>query len=180
MDRREKIREAASDPEKETLEAPSDPDEETQEAPLNPEETQRASIDPEGEIREAPSDPGVEANDIAGLKEGSTGLKGPVVPARRNLTISGNRPPNNVNTHVKSTGARRREKSSAAIFSADKRGRRRGECVDVRRRGHHDFSEEGGATVADSEGHVTGAVNRQKAMDALEMEERRKVWRKKK
>ena len=44
---------------------------------------------------------------------------------------------------------------------------------DVRR--HDDFSQEGGATVADSEGHVTGAVSRQQAMNALEMSEGRKV-----
>ena len=50
----------------------------------------------------------------------------------------------------------------------------------MRRRGHDDFAEEGGATGADSEGPVTGAVNRQKAMNALEMEEWRKVRRKKK
>ena len=50
----------------------------------------------------------------------------------------------------------------------------------MRRRGHDDFSEEGGATRADSEGHVTEAVNRQKEMNALKMEEWRKVWRKKK
>ena len=43
-----------------------------------------------------------------------------------------------------------------------------------------DFSEEGGATGVGSEGQVTGAVNWQKAMNALEMEEWRKVWRKKK
>ena len=41
----------------------------------------------------------------------------------------------------------------------------------MRRRGHDDFSEEGGATGADSESHVTGAVNRLQAMNALEMEE---------
>ena len=48
------------------------------------------------------------------------------------------------------------------------------------RRGHDDFSEEGGATGADSEDHVTGAVNRQRAINALEMEEWEKVQRKKK
>ena len=61
----------------------------------------------------------------------------------------------------------------------DERGRQRRECVDVRRRGHDVFSEESGATGPDSEGHVTGAVNRQKTMNALEMEEWRKVRRKK-
>ena len=37
-----------------------------------------------------------------------------------------------------------------------------------------------GATRADSEGHATGVVNRENAMNALEMEEWRKVRRKKK
>ena len=45
--------------------------------------------------------------------------------------------------------------------------------------GHDVLSEESGATGPDSEGHVTGAVNRQKMMNALEMEEWRKVRRKK-
>ena len=49
----------------------------------------------------------------------------------------------------------------------------------MRRRRHDDFSEEGGATGADSEGHITGVVNRQQAMKALEMEEWRKVWKEK-
>ena len=45
----------------------------------------------------------------------------------------------------------------------------------MRRRGHNDFSEEGRAIGADSERHVTGAVSRKKAMNALEVEEWRKV-----
>ena len=49
----------------------------------------------------------------------------------------------------------------------------------MRLRGHDDFSEEGGATRADSGGHVTGAINRQQAMNALETEEWSKVWKKK-
>ena len=130
-DRKGKTREALSDPEEETLEAPSDPDEETQGAPLDPKETQMAPPNPKGETRKAPSDPGVDANDIAGLVAGSTDWKGPVIPARRKLTISGNLPPNNVNGHVESTGARRRKRRSPATFSAYSRGRRRGECVDV-------------------------------------------------
>ena len=68
---------------------------------------------PEGETREAPSDSGVETKDVAGLAEGSTNLEGPVVPARRKLTIGGNLPPNHVKAHVESTGARRRDRSSA-------------------------------------------------------------------
>ena len=50
----------------------------------------------------------------------------------------------------------------------------------MRRRGLGDFAEKGKTTVADSEGHVTGAVNRQQAMNALEMEEWRNVRGKKK
>ena len=54
-------------------------------------------------------------------------------------------------------GARRRERSSTAKFSADERGRRQGECIGVQRWGLNDFAEEGGDARADSEGHVTGA-----------------------
>ena len=57
----------------------SDSDEETQEAPSNPEE----------EIREASSDPEKETKDAAELTDSG----GPVVPAFRKLTISGNLPP---------------------------------------------------------------------------------------
>ena len=106
-------------------------------------------------------------------------MEGPVVPARLKLTISDNLPPNNVKADVESAGERRHGRSSTAKFSADERGRRRNECIDARRRGHDDVSEEGGATGADSEGHVTGAVNRQQAMNTPEMEEGRKVWKKK-
>ena len=138
---------------------PSDPDEETREAPSNPER----------ETQEAPSDSEEETKDVTGLAAGSTDLKGLVVP------VSGNLPPNNVIAHVESMGAPRRERSIAAKFSGNEQGRRREECVDVRRRGLDDFAGEGGDTGADSEGHVTGVVNRQQAMNALEMGERRKV-----
>ena len=138
-DCKEKTREVTSDPEKETVEAPSDSDEDTQASLLDPEKTQKAPPNPEGETRETPSGPGVETNDVAGLAAGSTDLKRLVIPARRKLTISGNLPPKNVNAHVESTCARRRERSSAAKYSAEERGRRRGECVDVQRRGHNDF-----------------------------------------
>ena len=106
-------------------------------------------------------------------------MGGSVAPARWKLAISGNLPPNNVKALVESAGARRRGRSSTAKFSADERGRRRRECVDVRRRGCNDFSEEGGATGADCEGHVTGAINRQQAMNALKVEGKRKVRKKK-
>ena len=158
-----------------TREAPSDPGEGTQEAPLDPKETQKVLQTPVGETREAPSDPGVETKDVAGLAVGSTGLKGQVVPACRKLTISDNLPPNDVIAHVALRGARRRERSNARKFSVDERGWRRGECVNVRRWGLDDFAEEGGATEADSEGHVTEAVNRQKVKNAPEMEEWRNV-----
>ena len=49
----------------------------------------------------------------------------------------------------------------------------------MRRRGHGVLSEESGATGPDSEGHVTGAVNRQKTINGLEMEKWKKVRRKK-
>ena len=75
-------------------------------------------------------------------------------------------------------GARRRGRRSTAKFSANEQGRRR-ECVDVRRWEHDDFSEEGGATGVDSEGHVTGTVNRKQVMNALEMKGWRKVRKKK-
>ena len=74
--------------------------------------------------------------------------------------------------------------NSAAKLSADdrrsRRGRQRGERVGVRRRGLDNFAEEGEDTGDDSEGHVTRTINWQQAMNALEMEEWRKVWRKKK
>ena len=121
------------------------------------------------------SNPGEEKKDEEGLATGSTDSEGSVVPARRKLTISGNIPPNNVIAHVESTGARRRERSSAAKSSADdrrsRRVRREGEYAGMRRRGLDDFAEEGADTGADSEGHATGTVNRQQAMDAMEMEE---------
>ena len=66
-----------------------------------------------GETREAPSDPRVETKYVAGLAEGSTDLKGSVVPMRRKLTISGNLPSKIVKANVKSTGERKRERSSA-------------------------------------------------------------------
>ena len=50
----------------------------------------------------------------------------------------------------------------------------------MRRRRVDDFEEEGGDTDADREGHVSEKVNRQQAMNALEIEEWRKVRRKKK
>ena len=49
----------------------------------------------------------------------------------------------------------------------------------MRRRGYGVFSEAGVTTGADNEGHVTGAVNRQQAMNTPEMEEWRKVRKKK-
>ena len=179
-DPEEEILEAPSDPEEVTLEVPSDPDEETQETPLDPEDTHKASPNAEEETQEAPSGPVVETNGVAGLAAESTDLEGPDVPAHRKLTISGNISPNNVIAHVEPTGARRHERSSATKFSADKRGRRRGDCVNVRRRGLDDFAEEGGDSGADSEGCVIGAVNREQAMNPLEMEVWRKVRKKKK
>ena len=73
LDREDKAQGTPSDPVEETLEAPSDPKEETLEAPSDSEE---------------------ERKDVAGLVEGPIDLEGPVVRARRKLTISGNLPPN--------------------------------------------------------------------------------------
>ena len=141
-DPEKETRKAPSDLEEKTQEAPSDPEEETQEAPLVPEETrevpsdpegetQKAPRDPKGETQEAPSDPEDETKDLEGLATRSTNLEGSIVPARQKLIISGNLSPNNVITHVESTGERRRGRSSAARFSPDdrrnRRGKRRGE-----------------------------------------------------
>ena len=49
----------------------------------------------------------------------------------------------------------------------------------MRRQVHDEFLEEGGANGADSEEHVTGAVNQQQTMNALEMNEWKKVRKKK-
>ena len=181
LDLKEGIQQAPSDPAEETREALSDREDEAQGTPSYPkEETLEAPSDPEEETLEAPSDPDEKTKDVAGLVEGPTDLEGPVVPASRKRTISDNLPPNNFKARVEPAGARRRGRKSTAKFSADERGRQRGECVDVRRRGHDGFSDESGAAGPDSEGHVTGAGNRKKTMNALEMEEWRKVRRKKK
>ena len=164
-DREDVAQGTPSDPDVETLETPSDPEEETLEAPSDPEE----------KTREVPTDHEEETTDTAG----STELEGPVVPAHRKLPISGNIQLNNVKAHVESVGAGRRGRGSNAKFPADERGRRRRDCVDVRRQGHDGFSEEGGVTGADKQGYVTGPVNRQQAINALEMKEWRKARKKK-
>ena len=180
LDLKEGIQEASPDPVEETREVPSVREDEAQGTPSYPEEeTLEAPSDPEEEILEAPSDPDEKTKYAAELAEGPTDLEGPVVPACRKRTIGGNLPPKKMKAHVEPVDARRRGRRSTAKFSADERGRQREECVDVRRRGHDVLSEESGATGPDSEGHVTGAVNRQKTMNALEMEEWRKVRRKK-
>ena len=180
LDPEEETQGASSDPAEETREAPSVREDEAQGTPSYPEEeTLEAPLDPEEETLEAPSDPDEKTKYAAELAEGPTDLEGPVVPSSRKRTIGGNLPPNNLKAQVEPAGARRRGRRSTAKFSADERGRQRGECVDVRRRGHDVLSEENGATGPDSEGHVTGAVNRQKTMNELEMEEWKNVRRKK-
>ena len=180
LDLKEGTQEASPDPAEETREAPSDREDGAQgTTSYSEEETPQAPSDPEEETLEAPSDPDEKTKYAAGLAEGPTDLEGPVVPANRKRTIGGNLPPNNLKAHVEPADARRRGRRSTAKFSADERGRQRGECVDMRRRGHDVLSEESGATGLDSEGHVTGAVNWQKTMNALEMEEWRKVRSKK-
>ena len=70
---------------------PLDPEEEKREALSDPmEETQKATLDHEENTR-----------DVAGPAAGWTGLGGPVVPGRLELTISGNLSPDNVIVHVK-------------------------------------------------------------------------------
>ena len=163
LELRKEVQEASSDPAEETREAPSDRKDEAQRTPSYPEEeTLEAPSDPEEKILEAPSDPDEKTKYAAGLAEGPTDLEGPVVPASRKRTIGGNLPPNILKAHVEPAGVRRRGRKSTAEFSADERGRQRGECVDVRRRGHDVLSEESGATGPDSEEHATGAVNQQK------------------
>ena len=153
----------------------SGPEEKTQEAPSNLKEAQKAPPNPKEKTREAPSDLEVETNDVAGLVVRSTDLKGSVVLARRKLTISGNFLPNDDIAHVESAGARRRGRGSTAMFPVDvqrsRGGRWREERVGLRRRELDDFAEEGEDTGADSDRHVTGTVNRQQAMNALDMEE---------
>ena len=123
---------ALSDRKEETREDPPYPDEETREVPLDSEEkTWEVPWDPEKETREVPSDPDEKTKYAAGLAEGPTDLEVPVVPASRKRTIDGNLPPNNLKAHVEPAGARRRGRKSTAKFSADERGRQRGECVDV-------------------------------------------------
>ena len=141
--------------------------------------------DPNEEIQDAPLGSEGKKKSVARLAAGWTDLGGLVVPARGKLTTSGNLPPNDVIVHVESTGARRPGRSSAAKYSAydrrSRRGRRRGEYVDMRRRGLDNFSEKAEDTGADGERHAIGALNRQQqAMNALETEEWRKVRRKKK
>ena len=187
LDPEEATRAVLSDSAKETLEAPSDREDEARgtspdseevvlEVPSDCEEDAlEAPSDPEEEKREVPSDHEEEAKDAAGQTE----LEVLVVPARQKLNISGTLPQNNVKAHVESAGARRRGRKIITKFSADERGWRQRECVDVRRGGHDEFLEEGGANGADSEEHVTGAVNQQQTMNALEMKEWRKVRKKK-
>ena len=140
LDLKEGTQEASSDPAEETREAPSDREDEAQRTPSYlEEETLEAPSDPEEETLEAPSDPDEKTKYAAGLAEGSTDLEAPVVPASRKRTIGGNLPPNNLKAHVEPAGARRRGRRSTAKISADERVRQRGECVDVRRRGHDGF-----------------------------------------
>ena len=81
--------------------APPDSEEETHEVSWNSEE---------------------KTKDVVELTAGLTDLEGPVVPTRRQLTISGNLPPNNVIAHVESTGARRSGRSGNTTKEADEEG----------------------------------------------------------
>ena len=80
---------------------------------------------------------------------------------------------------MESTGARRREGAAPQSFLPTNE---EGDDESVSMcdgGGTMIFSEEGGAAGTDSEGHVTGAINRQQAMNALKMEEWRKFRKKK-
>ena len=118
----------------------------------------------------------------SGPAAGSTDLAGSLAPVCLQLAISGNLPPNYVIAHVESMDARRCGRSSVVKFSADdrrsRRLRRRGKCVDVRRRVLDGVATEGGDAGADSEGHVTGTVNQQQAINSPETEEWRKAQKK--
>ena len=95
------------------------------------------------------------------------------------LIISGKFPLCNAVVHVEpTTGARRCGRSSAAKYSGDDQRRRREDGVGVRRWGFDGVAGEGGDAGDDTEGHVTGTVSRQQAMNSLEMEEWRKARRK--
>ena len=180
LDLKEGTQEASSDPAEETREAPSDREDEAQGTPSYPEEEiLEAPSDPEEEILEGPSDPDEKTKYEAGLAEGPTDLEGSAVPASRKRTIGGNLPPNNLKAHVEPAGARRRgRRSTQSSLPTNEEGNE--ESVSMCNGGGTMFFQRiSGATGPDSEGHVTGAANRQKMMNALEMEEWRKVWRKK-
>ena len=85
-------------------------------------ETREVPSDRKEETQEAPGVPKEETKGIARLAIGSTYLGGPVVPARRKLTISGIFPPNNVIAHVESTGARRREGAAPSFLPTNEEG----------------------------------------------------------
>ena len=93
--------------------------------------------------------------DEAGYAAGSTDLEGPVVPALRKLTISGNLLPTMSSRTMKGAALQ----SFLPTINEVRRERRQGECVKGRRRGSDGFAGESGYTVADSGGHVTGNEN---------------------
>ena len=107
-----------------------------------------------------------------------------IVPACRKVNISGNLPPNSVIAYVESTGVGGVEESAPQsilpmIKEVDEKGDE--ESASICDGGDSNcFAEQDGGSGADSEGHVVGTVNRQQAMNALGMEEWRKVRRKEK
>ena len=89
------------DTEEGTQESPLDSAEETRKTPSDREDkAQRKWSDPEEETVEAPLNSVEKTEYVAGLAEGPTELEGPVVPARRKVTIGGNLPSNNVKVHL--------------------------------------------------------------------------------
>ena len=153
--------------------------EETQGASLDPEETLRAPPDPVEQTQKASSDLEVETKDEAEPVAGAAKLGGPVVPALRKLTIS------RIFHQILSSRTWRRRlvrasmEGAAPQFFCRRSKKTTGECGGMLRRGLDGVAGEGGDTGADSQGHITGTVNRRQAMNSLEMEEWRKARRKK-
>ena len=151
-DTEEQTREAQLGSGKETREVPSDRKEETQAAPSDPEEeTREAPSHSEKETQEPPSDSVEERQDVAGLAAGSTHSEGLVVPARRKLTMGRNLPQNKFSRTWNRRVHAGVKGSAPQIF-----------------------------LLTNEEGDEKSVSNRKQAINALEIEEWRKVRRKKK
>ena len=156
VDREHEAQGTPSNPEEETLEAPSDPEEETLEAPLDSEQ---------------------ETKMYQGMTKGQRIWKG------RSYPRVGTSPSVAIFRQIMSrrTWSRRvyagvEEAGPQSSLPTSEEGDEESMCDSG---GTCDFLEEGGATGVDSEGHVTGAVNRQQAMNTPDMEKWRKARKKK-